>query len=183
MPQPQPDSARAPDRRKVIGLALGGLAAGLAGSPLAAQSQDATAETVLTVSGNIARHDGNGVMRLTDAMLAELPQISFRTGTIWTSAPRTYTGPSMLSVLELAGAKGSRVTALAANAYRSSFAISALEDHVPIIARLIDGAPFGLRERGPLWIMYPFDEDQRFRTERHFAQCVWQLTELVVSGD
>ncbi|MDR5651143.1 oxidoreductase [Ruixingdingia sedimenti] len=181
MMQPAPSHPCAPGRRRVLGLGLG-LAAGLTAAPLRALAPDAESP-LLTVSGLIGPEDAEGVeITFDDAMLAALPQVGFTTATIWTSGPHHYSGPSLLSVLALAGARGKRVTAVAANAYRSTLAIDALEDTAPIITRRIDGQPFGLRERGPLWIMFPFDEAPRFRTERHFAQCVWQLTGLIVGG-
>jgi hypothetical protein len=56
-----------------------------------------------------------------------------------------------------------------------------IEKTVPIVASKIDGAPFSLREKGPLWVVFPYDQDPRYRTEAIYALSIWQLTEVHVS--
>lgn len=120
--------------------------------------------------------------QLTMADLDALPQHSFTTGTLWTSGPKLYSGPSLHDTLALVGMTDeSSVIAVAANDYRVDFKPGAIESDVPIIATRIDGEPYGLRERGPLWIIYPFDSNIRFQTEVAYSQSIWQLVELHVS--
>ena len=42
----------------------------------------------------------------------------------------------------------------------------------------IDGKPIGVREKGPLFVMYPFDERPELRTSVHFSRCIWQLKSI-----
>lgn len=186
---PAPDQPDDPGKRRLM---VAGMAAtlglGLAGGApqrLAASHTGAlrlpTGPTVLEVGGGITRHNKDGIACFDDDMLGELPQTRFVTSTIWTSGQRAFSGPSLRMVLDAVQAEGSLVAAEAANAYRSTFRISDIEDEVPIIARRIDDQPFRLRDRGPLWIVFPYDLDARFRTETVYAQSVWQLVALTVT--
>ena len=89
-------------------------------------------------------------------------------------------------MLAAAGA-GATVTfeAQALNGYSVTFAREAIEDRVPIIATRRDGKPFGPRDLGPLWVVYPYDAEVRFRSETVYAQSIWQLTRIAArpSGD
>jgi len=37
-----------------------------------------------------------------------------------------------------------------------------------------------VREKGPLWIVFPYDESSEFRTDYVYSQSVWQLSRLDV---
>lgn len=165
-----------PSRRTVLfwGCAAG---IGLAGAGTA-RASDAKPEgpVVLTVDG-----PGNApAYRFDQAMLAALPQVEFTTTTLWTPEPMRFSGPTLLSVLQAAGAGPGRIVAAAANDYRVEIDRRTLGAEFPIVAHMINGRPFGLRERGPLWIMYPFDGRPELRTETIYAQSIWQLTKLTI---
>jgi len=38
----------------------------------------------------------------------------------------------------------------------------------------------GLREKGPLWVIYPYDSDAKFRTEVIYSRSIWQLDRLAI---
>ncbi|WP_296762669.1 hypothetical protein [Sediminimonas sp.] len=38
-----------------------------------------------------------------------------------------------------------------------------------------------LRDKGPVWLLYPFDSAPRFRTELHYARSVWQLDRIEIA--
>jgi hypothetical protein len=35
-----------------------------------------------------------------------------------------------------------------------------------------------LREKGPLWVIYPYDSDPAYRTEETYSRSIWQLNRL-----
>lgn len=143
-----------------------------------------TGEVLLTVGGDIGRTNGDGVARFDDAMLATLPQVSFTTTTIWTKERQiTFTGPTLSAVLEATGTGTGTVKARAVNDYVVEFTTEEIGAEVPIIARLIDGAPFGVRENGPLWVVYPYDAAPEYRSELVYARSIWQLVELTVEAE
>lgn len=165
-----------PSRRTVLiwgcATGIGLVGAGTAGTGNA----EPEGLVVLTVDG-----PGEAPPYLFDrAMLAALPQVEFTTTTLWTPEPLLFTGPTLLSVLQAAGAGPGRIVASAANDYRIEIDRRILGAEFPIVAHMINGRPFGLRERGPLWIIFPFDGRPELRTETIYAQSIWQLTKLTI---
>lgn len=112
------------------------------------------------------------------AELEALPQYSFTTSTIWTMGRPTFSGPPLISVLELAGITSGAVELTAMNDYRTTLSLADLGAHVPILATRIDGKTFSRREKGPLWLVYPYDEDPAFRSEAVYARSVWHLVSI-----
>lgn len=55
-----------------------------------------------------------------------------------------------------------------------------VEETLPIVAVLRDGERFGVRDKGPLWIIFPYDAEPRFRNEQIFAYSIWQLVSIEV---
>ncbi len=50
----------------------------------------------------------------------------------------------------------------------------------PIIAYLLNGEEMSIRDKGPLWVIYPFDSDADFRSEVVFSRSIWQLDRLEI---
>jgi hypothetical protein len=144
--------------------------------PLAPPSGD----TILTVAGAVGVTNADGAARFDMEMLRALPAVEFSTATIWTDGARRYVGTPLKALLDRVGAHGSTVRATALNAYAITIPLDEITDDAPIIAYLEDGAPMSVRNRGPLWILYPFDDDPRWRTEVVYSRSIWQLERLDV---
>lgn len=121
----------------------------------------------------------DGVATFDLVRIEALPQERFSTTTVWTDGAHEFSGPALATVLESVGAtSGSVIRARALNDYVIDIPVTSLEAGVPIIATRIDGARFSRREKGPLWIIYPYDSDTRFQTESVYGRSIWQLVEL-----
>lgn len=127
--------------------------------------------------------NGDTETALTDAALMELPQVSFQTSTIWTASEQTFSGPSLHSVLDLVGAGPGPVRLTAVNDYAITIPRKDIEGSAPIVANRINSAAFNTRQKGPLWLVYPYDSDIRYQTEEIFAFSIWQLTQIEVLSD
>jgi len=117
------------------------------------------------------------------AGLDALPQQIFQTSTPWTEGVRAFSGPSLGDVLETAGFVGKRVRAEALNDYHATFDVPEPQDPYPILCTRIDGHLLTVREHGPVWIIYPFDDEPRYLVETALAASVWHLVRLVVLAD
>lgn len=129
---------------------------------------------VLTVSGVGVKDE----VRFDMAMLAALPQRSFTTHTPWYPAARKFTGPLLRDVLAAAGARGRVIEAIAINDYKVDIPIEDALGHNLIVARLLDDKPMLLRDKGPLFIIYPFDADRQLRSSLFYSRSAWQLKAL-----
>lgn len=43
------------------------------------------------------------------------------------------------------------------------------------MARLIDDKPIPVRDKGPLFIVYPFDSAAELRSSTYYERSIWQL--------
>ena len=122
-------------------------------------------------------------IRLDRAAIETLPQIDFQTTTIWTDGTHHFSGPSLLSVLRAAGIVDGVVSLRAANDYSVEIPVAELTENAPIIASRIDGKPFDLREKGPLWLVYPYDSSPDYQSETVYSRSLWQLVAISRNGE
>lgn len=122
-------------------------------------------------------------IELTDADLMAMDQQSFVTSTLWTKQDHQFSGPSLHDVLVESGAEPTvPVKLIAANDYAATLEPEMIGEEYPIIANRIDGAPYSIREKGPLWVIFPFDKGPEYNTELHYGLSVWQLTDIVLEA-
>lgn len=164
-------------------LRAGAMSLALLLAPLAAFATsipEATGEIVLTIDGALGPDAPVTGYSLDLAALQALPAVSFETTTIWTEGQQKYTGVSIKALLETVGAKGETIVAEALNGYSIEIPIAELDDGAPILAYFIDDKPFSRRDKGPLWVIFPYDSDAKYRSEITYAYSIWQLHKLTV---
>jgi len=179
---------------------LAGSAAALAGLGLrAAQAQPAqpaqpaqTAQTaptalpaptgpvVLSIDGRVLRRNAPDRADFDMAMIAALPQRSFEAPTPWYAQARRFTGPLLRDLLHEARATGSTLRLAALNDYRVDMPVEDTQRFGVIVARLLDGQPMAVREKGPLFIVYPFHEVPALRSATYYGRSAWQLRTITV---
>jgi len=140
----------------------------------------ALAEDVILTVNNAT--DGRSVSFTYEEMLA-LPQTEFRTSTIWTSDVDSYAGPSLAAVLDAAEMPHDDLRIYAINDYNVEFPAGNIAADAPILAIHVNGEPFSIRDKGPIWLLFPFDDNDSYRTEDNFALSVWQLNQIDVSPE
>lgn len=171
-------------RRPIIAsLLIAGLAVVTlpAGQALAEQLPAPTGDVILRISGAIANTNVDGALALDADLLASLPQHSLTTGTMWTEGTATYSGVLLRDLLAAAGATGAEMTLRAVNDYHITMPTAAVADDGPLLAYLVDGKALSLRDKGPIWLIYPFDDVAEYRTEEYFARSIWQLDRIEVT--
>lgn len=144
-----------------------------------ADAQDLSAsEVLLTIERGTAEDD---IVTFDIARLDQLPQVVFRTSTIWTSDVVEFSGPPLYAVLESLDATSEIITAFAMNDYSMTISGDSISENYPIVATRMNGERFSVRDRGPLWIVFPYDSDPEYQDERIYAQSVWQLVKLTIN--
>lgn len=147
----------------------------------AAQSQDMAAPTgdaILTISGDIEMTNVADTLVLDRDMLAALPATTFETSTIWTEGVHSFTGVSLADLAAAMGVEDGQFLATAINDYTVEIPSSDAVDGGPIIAYLMDDQEMSVRDKGPLWVIYPYDSDAEYRTEVIYSRSIWQLDRL-----
>ena len=112
--------------------------------------------------------------------LDSMQQVEFSTTTIWTEGTARFSGVSVMRLLESVGAAGETLRMSALNDYSVEMPVADLEEDAPIIATRMNGEIMPVREKGPYWVVYPFDSNPKYQTEATYARSVWQLKMLTL---
>jgi hypothetical protein len=161
---------------------LAGLLAGSVCPARATELARPTGKVVLSVSGLVSRHNAPGRADFDMEMLAALPQHQLVTRTPWHAGVQSFTGPLLRDVLAQAGAGGQKLIAVALNDYRCEIPAEDATRFPVIVARLNNGEPMRVRDKGPLFIVYPYDSDAQLRSDRYYSRSAWQLRSLLVQN-
>jgi hypothetical protein len=149
-------------------------------SVAAAELASPSGEVILTMSGAITATNAEGAAKFDMDLLSRLPQHSFTTSTIWTEGTNTYSGVLLSDLLAAVGATGATINATALNDYQISFPVADIGTDAPLVAYLVDGKPMSVRDKGPLWLIFPFDSNEDYRTEETYARSIWQMDRIAV---
>lgn len=150
-----------------------------AGSVLAAGLGAPKGPVLLTVSGEISGESGAEVFQFDRDMLQSLDWQEIRTFTSFTEGEQVFAGPTLASLLQAVGATGQTITATAINDYAVDIPFSDATQHNVILAMDWNGAPMRIRDKGPIWVVYPLSEGQAQR-QLFDAQMIWQLNRLSI---
>lgn len=113
-------------------------------------------------------------------ILDEMEQIEFTTSTVWTNDKVAFSGVSLKKLLMMYGVTSGKIEMVALNDYSYSIEFDTLEDDAPIVATRMNGETMSIRDKGPFWVVFPYDKDPAYRTEIRYAQSIWQLNRLKV---
>ncbi len=142
---------------------------------------EADEPVLLTIEGGTTSDAGPKVVELNRTDLEAFPSASFTTTTNWTSGPQTFVGVPLLALLEEVGATAGSIEVSAINDYSQYFPIGDPTNEGAIVAYLLNGQPMTPRDKGPLWLVYNYDSDSRYRTETVYSRSIWQLDRIVIS--
>ncbi len=112
--------------------------------------------------------------------LDALDQVEFTTTTIWTDGETRFSGVPLKALLAHLGTVGSIVEMVALNDYAVTMPIAELEDEAPIVATRMNGETMSVRDKGPYWVVFPYDNDPKYSTETNYSRSIWQLNRLKV---
>lgn len=166
-------------RRTVFGLA-GGLAFTGARPAQSAGLAMPQGKVVLSVSGLIKETNKDGAAELDMTMLEAIGSASFTTSTPWYNTPVTFSGVPMAKLLDYLGASGTNVTAYALNDYKTDIPIDDFRKFPVILATKRDNAYMPVRDKGPLFIVYPYDSDPNLKHQVYYSRSAWQVARMVV---
>ena len=137
-------------------------------------------DTVLTITGAVAQPDAGEAWVFDMEALRQLPAARIETTTIWTTGAQTFEGVALADLLAHVGATGDALRAVALNDYAVSIPVSDAVAGGPIVAYAQNGSEMSIRNKGPLWIIYPFDGNEIYKTEEYYSRSIWQLDRIEV---
>ena len=112
--------------------------------------------------------------------LDAMDQVTFSTSTIWTDDEVTFSGVPLKALLTELNTDGTSIEMVALNDYKVTMPLAELENDAPIIATRMDGETMSVRDKGPYWVVFPYDQDPKYRAETIYTFSIWQLKHLKV---
>jgi hypothetical protein len=146
----------------------------------AAGAQPAQAEKpILTISGKVDTATSESFV-FDRARLEALGMVSFETKTPWYTETVKFEGVPLDKLMAHVGANGEKVLAIALNDYSVEIPIEDFAKYHVILALKRDGEYMSVRDKGPLFVIYPFDNDPELRSQKFYSRSAWQVNRMVV---
>ncbi|MBE71321.1 MAG: hypothetical protein CMO07_11485 [Thalassospira sp.] len=123
---------------------------------------------------SMTRVDGETVhVSLEELMKLQATEIS--TSTQWTDGVQKFRGVAFDTLFDTYGLKAETVRVSALNDYNVMVPADVLRNDGAILAYHLNDAEMSVREKGPFWVIFPYDADARFQTDTYWAYSVWQV--------
>jgi hypothetical protein len=87
----------------------------------------------------------------------------------------------MARLMEAVGATGETLIATALNDYETRIPVSDLAEFGVLLALKRNNEYMPVRDKGPLFIVYPFDSNRALKNQKYYSRSAWQLARIVVA--
>jgi hypothetical protein len=135
---------------------------------------------ILTVTGAITDADGSGRVEFDLRAFERLGLSKLTTWTPWTDGEIEFEGVWARRLMEAVGARGTEVEASALNDYREVIPIDDFHRYDVLLAVRSNGRVMRARDKGPIWIVYPWSDHPELDDFLTREKSVWQLNVLHV---
>lgn len=135
---------------------------------------------ILTIQGKIATVNNDGTAQFDLAMLESLGMTTIETKTPWFDGPVKFEGVPLSRLMSAVEANGSTIVAVALNDYSSEIPFDDIAKYNVILALKRNGEYMPVRDKGPLFIIYPYDSAPELKSQTYYGRSVWQIAKLVV---
>lgn len=132
-------------------------------------------EVLLRVTGDIDHPNVGEELHLDREMLMALASREIETSTPWTEGVGRFEGPLLRALLEAAGIDSEHVRIRALNDYEAEVPVADFHQYDVILAMKRDGVPIAVRDLGPMFVLYPFDEHPKLLNETIRHRSVWHV--------
>jgi hypothetical protein len=162
----------------------GAVALSVLGAPLIPVAANGLApardQVVLTVTGAIGLTNAPGRADFDLDMLERLGLGRLTTWTPWTEGEVEFEGVWARRLMEAVRANGTQVDALALNDYEQTIPLEDFDKYDVLLATRVNGQLMRVRDKGPIWIVYPWSEHPELDDFATREKSVWQLSALHV---
>lgn len=100
------------------------------------------------------------------------------TTTPWTNGETTFVGVSAKEMLHMLGVDKADLKVTALNNYWSKIPYKDIEKYNPLFAVKKNGHAMSVREKGPVWVIYPLSEFGEQNNEVLHSRMVWQVNRI-----
>lgn len=137
-------------------------------------------KALLTISGHIENTNDGGKAVFDLASLEKMGMISFQTTSPWYDGRTTFTGISLQKLMDYVGAKGTVVKVTALNDYTTEIPLSDFKKYNVILALKVNGEYMRVRDKGPLFVVYPYDSLPELNNQIYYSRSAWQVSRMSI---
>ena len=139
-----------------------------------------TEKPILTITGRITTTNKADAAQFDRPMLEALGTSGFETTTPWYNGPVRFEGVRMDQLMQEVGATGDTVVVSALNDYSIEIPIEDFARYNVLLALKRDGQYMSVRDKGPLFIVYPYDSMPELKHQQFYSRSVWQVARFIV---
>jgi len=134
-------------------------------------------DTILTVTGKVT---AGTEINMTLSDIEALGKAQIVTTTPWHDGAVTFKGVPMAQLMEAVGAEGTTAFVLALNNYGTEIPLSDFTSFEPILAYKMDGQYMEVADKGPLFIIYPYDDNAKLKSRLYYSRSAWQVRSIEI---
>lgn len=134
---------------------------------------------LLTITGEIRYTNQEDRAEFDLQLLESLEQQQIITQNPWIAGSNVYRGPLGRALIKAVGAEQAslmRITSL--NGYITEIPVSDFMKYDIIFALQKNGETLKIRDRGPLFVIYPFNQHPHLNTQKHYNRSAWQVKSI-----
>lgn len=166
--------------RRIVALLFAGAGLLFAFSAEAESLPHPTGKPILIVTGKIAVTNDSGRAVFDREMIEALGQASFSTSTPWYDGSHKFEGVPLAKLLDTIGGAGDRLIVTALNDYVTEIPVADARKYGVILALKRDGQYMPVSDKGPIFIIYPFDSDSALKAQVYYKRSAWQVSRIEV---
>ena len=122
----------------------------------------------------------HSVQVCSEKLLEKLGMETIVTTTPWYSGKVRFDGVSLSKLMDLVGAKGKSARVLALNDYTTIVPIDDFHKFPVILALKMNGEYMRIRDKGPLFIVYPYDSSPELQNQIYYSRSAWQVSKIII---
>lgn len=147
------------------------------GGPLVAQGslRLPQGDPILEITGEISVTNAPYRAVFDRDTLETIGSKAIETTTPWHSGTVRFEGVPMDKLMAAVGARGKTLRVTALNDYVITIPIADFSKYGAILALKRDGRYMAVRDKGPLFIVYPYASDPELQSQLYYARSVWQV--------
>ena len=145
-----------------------------------AAAEESSARPILTVIGKIASTNGKPERSFDRAALEAIGLETVQTVTPWYTGKVKFQGVAMAKLLGSVGAQGTSVTVTALDDYVSTIPIEDFTKYHVILAMKRNGTDMAVNDKGPLFVIYPYDSKPELQNQTYYSRSAWQVKRIEV---
>jgi hypothetical protein len=143
----------------------------------AAETAEETREWILSVNGKTS----NGrTFRFTRDDLLRLGAKRISTHTPWHDGVVAFDGVPAHDLMTLVGATGETARIFALDDYQVDVPLMDFTRYGAIFAYAMNGRALTVEEKGPLFLVYPYDSEPQLASETYYARSIWQIAQITI---